>query len=316
MSSLVYILIPAEIAAFNWNEYSLSMFTLVLFWTINMRRFIIFCLFLIILSGAAFVTHSYLSNKPQEQNVLTLYGNIDIRQVDLGFRVSGRVQSMPFEEGDFIHQGTLVASLDKQPYEDQVQQAKARVISLQASLANAEKLLQRRRRLAGSGSISREDYEAALSNKDVLQANLQEAEAALDFALTNLRDTEVFAPIDGIILTRIREPGAIAREADPIYTLSILSPVWVRAYISEPYLGVVYPGMPAEVFTDTKRGLVYQGHVGFISPVAEFTPKTVETTQLRTDLVYRLRIIVDNPDRGLRQGMPVTVKLYLKPNTR
>ncbi|MAW82513.1 MAG: secretion protein HlyD, partial [Parvularcula sp.] len=54
---------------------------------------------------------------------------------------------------------------------------------------------------------------------------------------------------------------------------------------------------------------VYKGQVGFISPVAEFTPKTVETRELRTALVYRLRIIVDNPDGGLRQGMPVTVTL-------
>jgi HlyD family secretion protein len=67
--------------------------------------------------------------------------------------------------------------------------------------------------------------------------------------------------------------------------------------------------MDAEVFTDIKRGRTYSGKIGFISPVAEFTPKTVQTTELRTDLVYRLRIYVDNPDRELVQGMPVTVKL-------
>jgi HlyD family secretion protein len=98
---------------------------------------------------------------------------------------------------------------------------------------------------------------------------------------------------------------------DPVYTLSILSPVWVRAYVSEPELGLIYPGMAAEVYTDTHGGPVYTGHIGFISPVAEFTPKTVETTKLRTDLVYRLRVYADNPDQGLRQGMPVTVKLKL-----
>jgi HlyD family secretion protein len=70
--------------------------------------------------------------------------------------------------------------------------------------------------------------------------------------------------------------------------------------------------MEAEVYTDTYRGKVYKGKVGFISPVAEFTPKTVETTELRTDLVYRVRIYVDNPDQGLRQGMPVTVELPLE----
>jgi HlyD family secretion protein len=81
----------------------------------------------------------------------------------------------------------------------------------------------------------------------------------------------------------------------------------VRTYVNELDLGRVRPDMPARVRTDSARGKAYRGHVGFISPTAEFTPKNVETRELRTDLVYRLRIVVDNPDGGLRQGMPVTV---------
>ena len=249
--------------------------------------------------------------KPQKENVLTLYGNVDIRQVDLGFRVSGRVISMPYQEGDFVPVGVLMAMLDKQPYEDQVKQAEARVESTQASLANAIRLVERRRTLFGTGGISQQDIDDAIAAQKVDYANVKEAQAALGVAKTNLRDTELYSPADGTILTRIREPGTVVREADPIYTLSLLSPVWVRAYVSEPQLGLIYPGMKAEVYTDTPSGHVYQGHIGFISPVAEFTPKTVETTQLRTDLVYRFRVIVDNPDYGLRQGMPVTVKLKL-----
>jgi HlyD family secretion protein len=87
--------------------------------------------------------------------------------------------------------------------------------------------------------------------------------------------------------------------------------VWVRTYVSERDLGLVRPDMPASVATDTAPGRPYAGRIGFISPTAEFTPKTVETRELRTDLVYRLRVVVDNPDGGLRQGMPVTVTLPL-----
>lgn len=245
-------------------------------------------------------------------DVLVLFGNVDVRQVDLGFRVSGRVDAMPFQEGDLVQPGILMASLDSQPYLDQVYQAAATVEATKTSLENSEKLLKRRDELVGGGGVSKEDHENALSQRDVYRANLKAAEAALGVALTNLRDTEVYAPTEGTILTRIREPGTVVRESDPVYTLSILSPVWVRAFVTERDLGRVYPGMSAEVHTDTKGGPIYKGHVGFISPVAEFTPKTVETTQLRTDLVYRLRIIADNPDKGLRQGMPVTVKLLLK----
>ncbi len=273
-----------------------------------MKRILLVILFLIVLVLIGLFFYFY-SRVPEEGNTITLFGNVDVRQVDLGFRVSGLVVKMPFQEGDLVPKGTLMAVLDKQPYSDLVRQAEGTAAALKAQVENAIGNLERRLKILGTQALSKEDYENAVNAKNQLQASLEAGEAAVGVAKTNLRDTECFAPADGIILTRIREPGTVVREADPVYTLSLFDPIWVRAFIPERLLGVVYPGMPAEVFTDTPNGPTYQGHVGFISPVAEFTPKTVETTQLRTDLVYRLRIIVENPDRGLRQGMPVTVKL-------
>lgn len=98
---------------------------------------------------------------------------------------------------------------------------------------------------------------------------------------------------------------------DPVYTLSLRDPVYVRAYVSEPELGRIAPGMPVSITTDSSER-AYRGHIGFIAPRAEFTPRAVETTELRTDLVYRLRIVVDAGDEGLRQGMPVTVSVAAK----
>jgi HlyD family secretion protein len=289
-----------------------------------MKRLLLFLLLLIILVGVINLLYplqtfkdsfpwlySRWFSKSQDKNILTLYGNVDIRQVDLGFRVSGRVQAMRFEEGDFVPAGSLMAVLDKQPFLDQVKEAAAHVESVEASLKNAQLLVQRRQQLQGTGGISQQEVDDAIAARNVYIANLKEGQAALGVAMTNLQDTELYAPADGTILTRIREPGTVVKQSDPIYTLSLISPIWVRAYVSEGRLGQIFPGMHAEVFTDTPGGHVYQGHIGFISPVAEFTPKTVETTQLRTDLVYRLRIIADNPDQGLRQGMPVTVKIRL-----
>lgn len=267
---------------------------------------------LLIAAAAGLAVGAYFTwHRKEPSDALVLYGNVDVRQVDLGFRVAGRVHAMYFEEGDLVEEGTLMASLDPQPYLDQVHQSAASLESTRTSLVQAEKVFKRREELIRDGSVSQEDYENALSSRDVLQANLKQGEASLGVAQTNLKDTEFVAPTKGTILTRIREPGTVVREGDPIYTLSILSPVWIRAYVSEPQLGQIYPGMEAEIFTDTPQAPSYRGHIGFISPIAEFTPKTVETTQLRTDLVYRLRIIADNPDHGLRQGMPVTVKLRL-----
>ena len=284
--------------------------------TLTERRFaillhmkkIILVLLLALLIGAALLIYSILHPK-EDENVLTLFGNVDIRQVDLGFRVPGRVVQLFFQEGDFVPQGALMATLEEEPYLDQVKQAEATLGSTKFSLENAEKILKRRKDLISDGSVSKEDLEDATTSRDVALANFNQAEAALGVAEKNLFDTEVFSPIDGTILTRIREPGTVASAGDPVYTLSILSPLWIRAYVTEPNLGRIYPGMEAEVTNDTKNSPVFKGRIGFISPVAEFTPKTVETTSLRTDLVYRLRIYIDDPGWSLRQGMPVTVRL-------
>jgi HlyD family secretion protein len=96
---------------------------------------------------------------------------------------------------------------------------------------------------------------------------------------------------------------------ETVFTLTLSSPVWVRTYVNEQDLGTVEPGMKVNVTTDAGRE--YAGRIGFVSPTAEFTPKTVETRELRTDLVYRVRVVVEDPDGGLRQGMPVTVAVQL-----
>ncbi|MBS0624562.1 MAG: efflux RND transporter periplasmic adaptor subunit [Verrucomicrobia bacterium] len=271
-----------------------------------------FLLFFFLLIGALAYCIFLLQSGKKNEGVITLYGNVDVRQVDIGFRVYGRVDSMPFEEGDFVPKGALMASIDPQPYADQVIKAEAALKASQFSLENAEQIFKRRQELVEIGGVSEEDYENALTARDVDLEKLKEAAASLGVAQTDLNNTKAYCPADGTILTRVREPGTVVLQGEPVYTLSLLSPVWIRAYVPEPLLGVIYPGMEAEVHTDTKNGKVYKGTIGFISPVAEFTPKTVETTQLRTDLVYRIRIYADNPDWCLKQGMPVTVKLHPK----
>ena len=264
---------------------------------------------LVVLFLGLVIYGSILLIREEHSTHLTLYGNVDVRQVDIGFRVAGQVKELLFEEGDFIEEGSLLASLDRTPYDDQVRQAAANLEAVKVNLKNAEILLQRRKELFPVGGVSKEDLDNSETNRDQLQANLFAAEAALSTAKDNLNYTKVFAPTNGTILTRIREPGTVVNPSDPVYTLSVASPVWIRAYVDEEDLGYVFFGMTAKIYSDTKAAPVYTGKVGFISPVAEFTPKTVETLDLRTDLVYRLRIYIDHPDSFLKQGMPVTVKL-------
>lgn len=277
-----------------------------------MRKNTFIIVFIAVFVVANVIVASYVLRKDKNTGELTLYGNVDVRQVDIGFRVAGQVTELIFEEGDRVDQGMLMTTLDKTPYDSKVQEAVANREAVKVNLANAEVLVKRREALIGVGGVSQEDLDNARTNRDQLAANLVEAEALAVVAQDNMKYTQAYAPTDGVILTRIREPGTVVNPADPVYTLSVSSPVWIRAFVDEPNLGRVYYGMPVEIYTDIDGGPVYTGVVGFISPVAEFTPKTVESTQLRTDLVYRLRIYADNPDRGLVQGMPVTVKLKLK----
>lgn len=290
---------------------------------------------------------------------IILLGNVDVRQVNLAFKVPGRIEKILVEEGDFIKSSQVVALLEQPDFRDdvalsqaryeasgarlrqlengarpqEIAQAKALVEERRATVENARRTLSRRAELADRGFTAHqahEDAEAALFEAkarlnssieilDLVEAGPREEEvaqaraahngdaAALALAQRRLADTELFAPNEGVILTRIREPGAIVAAAETVLNLSLTSPVWVRTYVEEPDLGHVRPGMPAEIMTDS--GGSYQGQVGFISPVAEFTPKSVETKALRTSLVYRVRVIVVNSDEGLRQGMPVTVTL-------
>ena len=113
------------------------------------------------------------------------------------------------------------------------------------------------------------------------------------------------------IRDRLLEPGDMVSPQTPVLTLALTDPVWVRAYASEVYLGRLAPGMSAEVSTDSYPDKTYPGWIGFISPTAEFTPKTVETPELRTRLVYQVRVHVCNPQDELRLGMPTTVSIPL-----
>ena len=124
----------------------------------------------------------------------------------------------------------------------------------------------------------------------------------------DLQDSTLVAPSDGTLLTRAVEPGTVLNEGGTVFTVSLTRPVWVRAYVDERNLDQAQPGRKVLLYTDGRPDKPYHGQIGFVSPTAEFTPKTVETPDLRTDLVYRLRIVVTDADDALRQGMPVTVQ--------
>ena len=152
--------------------------------------------------------------------------------------------------------------------------------------------------------------EAGARGEDIAgaQAQLRAAQATQRSAATDRDDTRLVAASDATVVTRAQEPGAIVQGGQTVLSLSIDRPMRVRAYVAEPDLSRISPGMAVEVTADGNPK-TYRGTIGYISPRSEFTPKSVETEELRTDLVYRLRIIVTDPDDALRQGQPVSLRV-------
>lgn len=277
---------------------------------------IIIALLLIVLTGTALYVFKHKKKNPNE---LTLFGNIEIRQVDLSFQVGGKILKMLKEEGDSVKTGEVVAIMDDRDYKANYEKSNAEADMTKAMSENALSQYERNAPLCPENTISKEECDNLLHTKDETTASYKAALAAKQAAKNNLDYTKVYAPEEGIVTVRIQEPGAVVNEGQPIYTVAKDKPIWIRTYVSETDLGNIKYGMKAKVLTDcvgpsTGKKREYDGWIGYISPVAEFTPKTVQTEDLRTDLVYRVRVYVYDVDKYLRQGMPTTVKVDLTQN--
>jgi len=272
---------------------------------VNKKNLVRLGIFLLIL----FIIYYFVSLWRQHHHQLTLYGNVDIRDVNLGFRVSGRLLSLNVDEGDSVKPGELIGHLDPEPYIREVNAGKASVSQQKAYLVYAETVYAREKRLFGTGASSTDKYNNAISSLNATKATLDKAIADLSVSTLRLQDTYLYAPSEGVVLTRAVEPGTMLAANDTVITVTLINPIWVRAYVSESELGQAKPGTHVKVYADSFPNKAFDGQIGFVSPTAEFTPKTVETPDLRTELVYRLRIVMQDPHHELRQGMPVTVKV-------
>jgi HlyD family secretion protein len=235
-------------------------------------------------------------------------------------------------------QSQVVERLRRGNRPEEIAQAKANVESARADAANARQQLERLKSAAevsAGRAVREQDVDNARTALHVAEAKLtvsqraaelsvagarrediQEAEAHLratqaQAALLRqqLRDSELLAPVDATVRTRVMEPGEMASPQRPVLALAVTDPKWVRAYVSEPDLGKLKSGMAATVAVDSFPNRRFDGWLGFVSPVAEFTPKTVQTEELRTSLVYEVRVFVKDPANDLRLGMPASVYL-------
>ena len=319
----------------------------------------------LLLLAAAGITW-WLTHRHAASDEIVLYGNVDLREVDLAFNDSQRIAEVLVQEGDRVRKGQVLALLDTSRLRPQLEQAEAQadsqaavvqrlrngsrpqeVAQARANLALAQAdarqaqdnylRIQQVFRSSSGRAISRQDLDNAKAQSDVSQARVAVNRKALELAVIGPRkediaqaqamlaadranvalleqevaDATLKAPLDAVVRSRIAEPGDMASPQKTALTLAITDPKWVRAYVSEKQLGLVHSGMTATVQVDSFPNRRFDGWVGFISPVAEFTPKTVETPDLRSSLVYQIRVFVKDPDDDLRLGMPATAYLPL-----
>jgi HlyD family secretion protein len=363
---------------------------------------------------------------PANTNTLSVSGNLELTQVDISFKVPGKLIQLNVDEGAYVKKGMVIARIDRDQVESQRSRDEAsllnsqsqfeqmetsvqwqrhslesdialRTAELRASQARLAALVagsrpqeiqesraamadakaqhdqaqadwdraqglfkdddiskqqydQYRMRLDSTAAVLRqaderlalvvegprkEDIEAARADvvraeaalqasqanqfelkrreQDVLahRADVSRARAQVAITDTQINDTVVTAPIDGVVLVKSAEVGEVLAAGTTVVTIGDIDHPWLRAYINETDLGRVKYGGPATLTTDSFPGKSYPGRISFISSDAEFTPKQIQTHEERVKLVYRIKIDVDNRGHDLKSNMPVDAEIQV-----
>jgi len=296
------------------------------------------------------------------EGVLAASGTVEATEGRLGFQAAGRIASVAVHEGDRVTRGAELAFLDGQEMlarldqykaqergaaaqlhelqrgfrPEEVAQARAALSAAKERLADAERDLERTRKLYEGGALSREAYDknavavqVARSEQtraqeqlalmesgprreqiEARQAQLEQSQAAVRVAEATLANMTITAPFDGILTVRHRGPGEVVAPGSAVLTVMDPDDRWVRIYVREDRIGAGHLGQPAAITSDTYPNRRYSGEVVFIASQAEFTPKTVQTTEERVKLVYAVKVrITNDPTYDLKPGMPADVRI-------
>lgn len=390
------------------------------------KRILIAVVVLAVLAAAG--TWWYRTRKAKPDDRVAISGNIEMTQVQIGFKTAGKLIERTVDEGDRVKKGMVVARLDREQLLRQRQAQEAALASAKAQLAQAETALswqraqlsadvaaktadvsanesrlkelktgsrpeeiraadaaveaakaeldrarsdwERAQKLIKNDDITRQQYDqfrtrnesaqAALSQAQqqqrmvhegprievvdaqramverahanlksgqanelelkrreqelaVRRAEIERAQAQIALIDSQLADTIVASPVDGVVLSKSAEVGEVLAPGTSVLTVGDVDHPWLRGYINERDLGRVKLGAKANIKSDSYPGKVYPGQVTFISSEAEFTPKQIQTPEERTKLVYRIKIEAENPNHELKSNMPVEAELVLAP---
>ncbi|MGD0993475.1 MAG: efflux RND transporter periplasmic adaptor subunit [Gemmatimonadales bacterium] len=304
----------------------------------------------------------FLLKRSNADGPLDASGTVEATDAQLGFEAAGRIDTILVDEGDRVKAGQELARLDESELSARRQQATAQLASAQATLdelergsrtqevqqgqdqlaaanqrlADAQRDLDRTKRLFDGGAVSRETLDKAQLAFDVAQSQHDQAAQALQLLQIGPRperidaqraavaaaqatvqqinamlgNAVIHAPFDGVVTVKDREIGETVSPGAPVLTVTNLDDRWVRIYIPETRIGAVHLGEGATITADTYKGRVYRGAVSFIASEAEFTPKNVQTKDERVKLVYAVKVrITSDSTYDLKPGIPADVQL-------
>lgn len=262
---------------------------------------------LAVLAMAAILGTSAYKIFNTSSGAIILNGNVEIQDVNVSFRTSGRVAKVNVEEGHSVKSGDVLATIDTDILTSQMKLAKAKMDEAEANFNTSRKDFERNKALYKNNSISEKvlddittKYKTALALKDA-------AVASYELAKINLNDAVLRSPVSGIILTRNIEVGEMINAGVTAFSIMPNEKTKVKTFVNEETLSKIKYNDTVHVNIETMPSKKFKGHIGFISSEAEFTPKNIETKELRTSLVYRVRVIIDEDAPELKQGMPITI---------
>lgn len=264
------------------------------------------------------------SNK---EGVLSGSGTIEATEVEISSKLAGRVEVITKEEGDSVAKGELLAQLEHKELSAQLKVAEAtikmtgaQIAQAKTNLKNLEDNLKRIDALFKSGSATQQQLEDIQTKTDAareqvrsLEFSREQASAQRAYILAQVDNAKIFAPISGRIIKKTAEPGETVFPGSPILTLADLSQVTLKIYLKETEVGRVQLGQPARVRVDAYPDTAFDGRVSFISPMAEFTPKNIQTKDERVKLVFGVKITIPNREESLKPGQPADGEILIAP---
>ncbi|MES2257856.1 MAG: HlyD family efflux transporter periplasmic adaptor subunit [Pseudomonadota bacterium] len=317
----------AALAAWHFNRAPADSGALVLYGNVDLRQVSL------AFNGSERIA-SLSVQEGDKVHIGQVLGRLDTRTLQLRLTQSRAQAEAQAQALQHLHAGSRP---------EEVAQARAHAAALQAEAELAARQLERYQALAremAGRAVSVQEVDNAAAHSKAAQAQLEGARKALDLVRAGprqediaqaraqldaaraqtallehqLEEAELKSPVDAVVRSRLLEAGDMASPQRPVLTLAIADPKWVRAYVAEADLGWIKPGAPASIAIDSLPGQSIAGKIGYIASVAEFTPKTVQTEELRTSLVYEVRVLAQDSMDRLRLGMPATVRISRAPN--